>query len=525
MQLQQALTLLEIATEASTNERKQAFESKRDKLEGQIAQSPTPALKEKFRAKLKELEQAYALIEKELASDELPVAAPVNVSNNQTQGSFQQNPGQHGNNQQNSDFAAEHHWKLQIMEELDERFGKTLNSSQLQGYLASCAPQQNLDTLIPLALDKIKKYGKEPLDSEYYKQAKWLQNTLFTLFVANRKDHPAFRELLHQETITGIEAIALLCAEKKHFVTPTQQEALQLRRQKIKRVFPKFVALSVLVISVVIAQPYVSEYIDDRNNVLEIVDGALDNIQRKNFYEAQKELNRASNRGVAFTNSKIKEVQQLLSESKKKQSLIKVKRLILFAKQSISALKYSDANDYLNQARGIGLLKEEIIQTSKLLRTNSITANGRYKLLNQGQVIEDTKTGLQWMRCSLGQTFSDETCTGKPTEFEWHKAINEAKNVTYINYSDWRLPTKEELFTLVFCSSGQPKHWEARCRGSYLKPTVYKHTFPNTSVDIYWTSLSSKSDDFAWGVSFQFSTSGAYQKGSSQPVRLVRTKK
>ena len=311
-QLPQALTLLGVSTDSSNEERKIAFESKRDKLEAQTVQSPTPALKEKFRTKLKELEQAYQLIEQELASDELPVAAPVNINSNQTQGSFQQNLGQQSNNQQNSDFAAEHHWKLQIMEELDERFGKTLNSSQLQGYLASCAPQQNLDTLIPLALDKIKKYGKEPLDNEYYKQAKWLQNTLFTLFVANRKDHPAFRELLHQEAISGIEALALLCAEKKHFVTPTQQETLQLKRQKIKRAFPKVVVLSVFVISGVIAQPYVSQYIDGRNSVEQLIAEASKLIQLNYFNDAKIKLNKAKEIGILL--DEVKEQERRLAE-------------------------------------------------------------------------------------------------------------------------------------------------------------------------------------------------------------------
>ena len=517
-QLSEALALVGISADSSNEERKIAFESKRDKLEAQTVQSPTPALKEKFRAKLRELEQANQLIEQELTSDELPVVASADLDSNQNQGvtDFQSNT---------SDFATEHHWKLQVMEELDERFGKTLNSSQLQGYLASCAPQQSLDNLIPLALDKIKKYGKEPLDNEYYKQAKWLQNMLFTLFFVGRKDHPAFRELLHQEAISGIEALALLCAEKKHFVTPSEEEALHQKRQKIRRAFPKFVAISAVIVLGVIAQPYVSAYIENRAEVIEIVDDALVDISYARFDEAQSKILRASSRNILFTSSKINETKKLLTELEKKQRRSKVKNLILSAKKSISSMQFSRANNYLNKAREIGLLKNEVQQTHQLLQTNAESASGRYKFIKQGLVIEDTKTKLHWMRCSLGQVYSNNNCSGQTTRMKWSEARYTGENTTYAGYSDWRLPTKKELSTLIFCSSGEPALYEARCKGNYQKPTIYNYAFPRTSTDIYWTDITSVTDDgFALGVSFTFGYGGSYRKNLRNPARLVRSK-
>jgi hypothetical protein len=77
--------------------------------------------------------------------------------------------------------------------------------------------------------------------------------------------------------------------------------------------------------------------------------------------------------------------------------------------------------------------------------------------------VRDTVTGLQWVRCSLGQTWQArtqtdrQTCNGEAGEFNHNDAIdlpelmNEAGG--YAGYTDWRLPTIEELRTLVFCSN------------------------------------------------------------------------
>lgn len=120
----------------------------------------------------------------------------------------------------------------------------------------------------------------------------------------------------------------------------------------------------------------------------------------------------------------------------------------------------------------------------------------RYRDHGDGTV-KDVKTGLQWMRCSLGQTWRDGTCVGKAESYAWQGTLDAAATLNrqggYAGHRDWRVPTKEELLTLVYCSSGQPKTWNdtgALCGGNYGSPTLNQSAFPNTPNRWYWSSSS-----------------------------------
>uniref|UniRef100_UPI004055CA12 caspase family protein n=1 Tax=Candidatus Electronema sp. TaxID=2698783 RepID=UPI004055CA12 len=67
--------------------------------------------------------------------------------------------------------------------------------------------------------------------------------------------------------------------------------------------------------------------------------------------------------------------------------------------------------------------------------------------------VTDTKSGLMWKRCPEG--LSGVNCEqGKTEEYEWDDAVKRFKDVEYAGYADWRLPTIDELKTLVYCSNG-----------------------------------------------------------------------
>ncbi|MFY0663400.1 MAG: DUF1566 domain-containing protein [Natronospirillum sp.] len=148
----------------------------------------------------------------------------------------------------------------------------------------------------------------------------------------------------------------------------------------------------------------------------------------------------------------------------------------------------------------------------------------------QGATVIDRESGLQWMRCNFGQQWNGSGCAGVPTTYRWQDARTAAVQLNrdggYEGYSDWRLPTLDELLTLVYCSSGQPAMFKgtnrAGCGGRHDTPTIASSIFPSTVEGWYWTSTSSSSD-LAWSVAFHYGYADVDYKSFNEAVRLVRT--
>jgi hypothetical protein len=154
---------------------------------------------------------------------------------------------------------------------------------------------------------------------------------------------------------------------------------------------------------------------------------------------------------------------------------------------------------------------------------------GRYRDHGDGTVT-DVQAGLQWMRCSLGQTWQGSTCISEAKEYTWQAALDAAGALNrqggYAGHRDWRVPTIEELRTLAYCSSGQPKTWNDTgkpCEGDYERPTLYQPAFPNTPTLWYWSSsVDAYGLDGAGGVYFGNGRVGALGKAFDYHGRLTR---
>jgi hypothetical protein len=108
--------------------------------------------------------------------------------------------------------------------------------------------------------------------------------------------------------------------------------------------------------------------------------------------------------------------------------------------------------------------------------------------------LTDSKTGLMWKRVGEGK-------------FTWDEAIKfdgKDKVVRFGGFSDWRLPTIDELKSLLLPSA----------------PYVCEAAFSN-SREWFWSSSPSV-DSLAWYVNFGDGNVSYYDRGGAFAVRLVR---
>ena len=122
--------------------------------------------------------------------------------------------------------------------------------------------------------------------------------------------------------------------------------------------------------------------------------------------------------------------------------------------------------------------------------------------------ITDNATGLMWEKCSEG--LSGASCgTGTATTYTWTNALAQCEGSTANSHSDWRLPNRLELETLVDSSASSP--------------AINATYFPAAQSDVYWSSTSYKpSLDYAWVVYFTDGNVSSGNKTNSDYVRCVR---
>lgn len=142
------------------------------------------------------------------------------------------------------------------------------------------------------------------------------------------------------------------------------------------------------------------------------------------------------------------------------------------------------------------------------------TPTSEFELPRDGTIIH-SRTRLQWAQCALGQSWSRDFCTGQAQPFNWENARAAVEQVNRSGelggYRDWRLPTREELETIV-----------EKCRQA---PSINENVFPNTPWAGFWTSSTNTSEaDQAWFVGFYYGLPFEYSRDSSYRVRPVRSR-
>lgn len=144
---------------------------------------------------------------------------------------------------------------------------------------------------------------------------------------------------------------------------------------------------------------------------------------------------------------------------------------------------------------------------------------------NRDGTVTHKRTGLVWMRCSLGQNWDGESCAGKAKKYVWQKAMQAAVDTNaaggYAGKADWRVPNIKELDSIA----------DTQCLG----PSINLEVFPATPSARFWSSTLSTTSDrgYAWFVDFYdayvddgrtipiFESESARER-FAYPVRLVR---
>lgn len=142
----------------------------------------------------------------------------------------------------------------------------------------------------------------------------------------------------------------------------------------------------------------------------------------------------------------------------------------------------------------------------------SSTPDERYHDNGDGSVT-DTKTGLEWSRCSVGQAWEDGTCIGEAEPLLWSIAsLVAATTETAEGKNKWRLPEIKELSELT----------ELQC----ARPAINLTIFPNTPAAAFWTwTRFANKDGSFWTVQFILGETVPEMGDRTAYIRLVRDPK
>jgi hypothetical protein len=161
--------------------------------------------------------------------------------------------------------------------------------------------------------------------------------------------------------------------------------------------------------------------------------------------------------------------------------------------------------------------------------------NGTVKFVGSGSYSGQT---LTFMKCSQGQSWNSGTnsCDGTAGGFQFcptdtsacdngttltsGSLYNTCNNLVFAGKTDWRVPSKNELKTLIHCTNKTMPADYNSC-SSYTSPTV-NNLFSNTVALAYWSS-SVYNTLYAWLVYFGNGYTPDGYKDLSFSVRCVLT--
>lgn len=133
----------------------------------------------------------------------------------------------------------------------------------------------------------------------------------------------------------------------------------------------------------------------------------------------------------------------------------------------------------------------------------------RYEILENGDEVLDTQTGLIWRRCVEGMRWNGKSCEGHVFGAMLVESLERAAMQAKLTGKNWRLPNIKELASLVDFSQ--------------KNLAIDTNIFPQTPNDQFWSSSPYAMDAFyGWVTHFYYGSSYYTYLEDTGVVRLVR---
>lgn len=127
--------------------------------------------------------------------------------------------------------------------------------------------------------------------------------------------------------------------------------------------------------------------------------------------------------------------------------------------------------------------------------------------ISSDNVVTDKKTGLMWKQCSEGLT-TNGCNSGSAILYNWQQALDIAISSSFAGFSNWRVPNKKELRTIVAINC--------------YNPSINEIVFPQTK-SLYWSSTPGANQTYdVWFTNFLIGENGYTTRDDEKYVRLVR---
>jgi len=174
----------------------------------------------------------------------------------------------------------------------------------------------------------------------------------------------------------------------------------------------------------------------------------------------------------------------------------------LFGDFSDGSVGYGDLHN--------GRLPVRLVRASQSLAISPSTPSADF-IDNKDGTVTHKRTGLAWQRCAVGRTWTGSTCSGTADTYSYNQAI--ALTSSFAGHSDWRVPTANELASIVKYDAYAPA----------INTTMFPNT-PSFNAAFWSSSPCVVYGNEAWYGNFSDGYVYSDLRNDNLPVRLVRAK-